>query len=164
MADDGGPPPTRLRVDPASAPPSPGGLIGLLARFGLAGLANTIVGFAVIMGLEFGLKLDPALANAGGYAVGLVLGFVLNRGFVFRSDAGGGAAARYLLAFAFAFLVNQAVLAAAHAVLGQAGPMKVAAQLSGMVVYTGLMFLVCRYWVFTRDANASTAGQSASNT
>lgn len=167
MADDGGAPPPSMRVDPAAAlePPVYGGLIGLLARFGLVGLANTVVGFAVIMILEFGLRLDPALANTGGYAVGLVLGFVLNRGFVFRSDAGGPAVAlRYLAAFLAAFLVNQAVRAGVHAMLGDAAPMRVAAQLAGMVSYTGLMFLFCRYWVFTRPASASTAKQSASNT
>ena len=124
------------------------GLIGLLARFGLAGLANTAVGFAVIAGLDLGLHVQPQLANAAGYVVGIGMGFALNRKFV----------------FGFAFVANQGVLAAAHGVLGDSQIEHLAAQFAGMATYTVLTFVLSRYFVFNRASSASAAGQSDSNT
>jgi putative flippase GtrA len=141
------------------------GLIGLLARFGLAGLANTAVGFAVIAGLDLGLHVQPQLANAAGYVVGIGMGFALNRKFVFGSTGKArGEFARYLVVVAVAFLANQAVLLVAHAVLGDGKLDHLLAQFSGMATYTVLTFVLSRYFVFSRAASASTAGQSASNT
>jgi putative flippase GtrA len=123
--------------------------IGLIARFGAAGVLNTGVGLAVIVLLDPVLGLPPALANAVGYAVGVVLGFVLNRSFVFRS--GGAlpvAGLRYLIAFAVAFGLNQAALYAAGRALGQGAFRHVAAQLIAMAVYSATLYLICRLWVF----------------
>jgi len=139
-------------------------MLKLLARFGLVGLMNTALSFAVIMTMQFGLHLSPAVANAIGYAVGICFSFLLSRGFVFKSNGGVESGLAYGVAVLIAFLVNQAVLAGAHAVLGNAHIMQVAAQLAGMAAYTGVNFLLCRYWVFAAAANASIAGQSASKT
>ncbi len=126
-------------------------LPGLLARFGLAGLANTVVGFAVIAALDAGLGVEKHLANAAGYAVGIGLGFVLNRGFVFRSEAGARATApKYLAAIAIAFCLNQLVLTGAGAVLGPERAMRLAAQLLAMASYTALQFVLFRAWVFRK--------------
>ena len=132
--------------------------LGQLARFGAAGLINTAVGFAVIAGLDVGLGLNPALANACGYALGIALGFVLNRGFVFRSRTGVTAsAARFLTAALLAFAINQGVLHLAGLILGAGGPQHLAAQLAGMAAYTTTLFLICRIWVFrpSRDLTAA---------
>jgi len=124
-------------------------LLGQLARFGAAGLINTGVGFAVIAGLDLGLGVNPALANACGYALGIGLGFVLNRGFVFRSRSGVAAsAARFLTAALVAFAINQGVLHLAGQLLGAGGPQHLAAQLAAMAVYTTVLFVICRIWVF----------------
>jgi len=51
--------------------------------------------------------ISPFLANVASYTVGLILGFVLTKKFVFRS--GGhflAASARYLIVFIVLFLVN----------------------------------------------------------
>jgi putative flippase GtrA len=123
--------------------------LGQLARFGAAGLINTAVGFAVIAGLDIGLGVNPALANACGYALGIGLGFVLNRGFVFRSRTGVAAsAARYLTAALAAFAINQGVLHFAGLALGAGRPEHLAAQLAAMAAYTTALFLICRIWVF----------------
>ncbi|MDP3174186.1 MAG: GtrA family protein [Phenylobacterium sp.] len=133
-------------------------LLRVAARFGLAGIANTAIGLSVIAGLEFGLGLTPAAANLGGYLVGWGLSYVLNRKLVFRSVAGHSTTAwRYVAAVLVAFAANQAVVALAHRVLAldwvAALPLPTAlgalgAQLSGMVCYTGLVFVFCRWWVF----------------
>jgi putative flippase GtrA len=123
------------------------------ARFGLAGLVSTAVGFAVIAALDAGLHVAPALANAAGYLVGVPVGFALNRGYVFRhGGALGASGVRYLATVAVAFGLNQLVLRLAGQVLGahldQPAPAHIAAQLAGMATYTLTTFLLARYWVF----------------
>jgi putative flippase GtrA len=122
---------------------------GQAARFGLAGLASTAVGFAVIAVLDAGLHVAPPLANAAGYLVGVPVGFALNRGYVFRHGGAPGAAAlKYLAAVAVAFALNQLVLRLAGQALGPTAPAHLAAQLAGMATYTLTTFLLARYWVF----------------
>jgi putative flippase GtrA len=132
-------------------PPAPAGLkslAGLVARFGVAGLINTVVGFLVIETLDVGLGVQSNIANGCGYAVGMGVGFVLNHGFVFRYQGGRGVVARYLAVVMLAFLVNQAVLVGVHALLGPTPLMRTAAQLAGMASYTALTFILCQQWVF----------------
>lgn len=123
--------------------------IGLLLRYGLAGLVNTAAGFSAIAALDLGLGLQPALANAAGYALGLAVGFLLNRAFVFRSRGAIPATGlRYLAAAAVAFLLNQAVLRATGLMLGAGRLQHLAAQALAMGCYTVALFLLCRLWVF----------------
>jgi putative flippase GtrA len=120
-----------------------------LTRFGLAGLANTALGLSIIAGLDIGLNVEPHLANAAGYAAGIALGFVLNRGFVFKDDGHiGRTGARYLAAVAVAFVANQTVLFAVGHVYGEAPLARLAAQLTAMATYTLLLFALCKAWVF----------------
>lgn len=120
-----------------------------VGRFGLAGLVNTAVGFAVIMALDPVLGLPPALANAAGYAVGLTVGFVLNRRLVFRSDASvAGSGIRFVLAAAAAFALNQGVLYVGGLVLGAGRLPHIGAQVAAMLSYSALLFVLCRSWVF----------------
>jgi putative flippase GtrA len=122
---------------------------GQAARFGAAGLVSTVVGFAVIAALDPGLHVAPAAANAVGYLVGVPLGFVLNRGFVFRhGGALGPAGLKYLAAVAIAFGLNQLVLRGAGQLFGPGAVPHLAAQLAGMAAYTLTTFLLARYWVF----------------
>jgi putative flippase GtrA len=124
-------------------------LLASALRYGAAGLLNTAIGFAVIAALDLGLAVNPFLANAAGYAVGLAIGFVLSRGFVFRHNGAlAPAGVRYLAGFAACFALNQAVLALAHALLPDTPLVHLAAQLAGMAAYTASFFLICRYWVF----------------
>ena len=124
-------------------------LAGTLLRFLLVGVANTVVGFGVIIGLQFGLGLAPHLANAGGYAVGFLVSFTLNRRFVFGTGGRLSAtAARFAVAALGAFALNQAVLFAADRMLGSGGPAPVLAQGLAAAAYTGVFFILCRWWVF----------------
>jgi len=118
-------------------------------RFGLAGVANTLVGLGVIAALDLGMHVRPAIANAAGYAVGIALSFVLSRQFVFRSQRPAKAAApRFLVSAAIAFAVNQAVLAAAGHLLGGDPASRLAAQVCGMSAYTLTLFMLGRFWIF----------------
>jgi len=125
------------------------GLAASLARFVLVGLANTGVGFAVIAGLQLGLGADPRLANAVGYGAGFLLGFSLNRRFVFaEASATPWTLARYGLAIAAAFALNQAVLAVMLPVLGAGHFQALASQGAAVACGTLAFFALCRTWVF----------------
>lgn len=122
-------------------------LVGLLSRFGLAGLINTAIGLAIIATLDLGLRVEPHLANAIGYAVAIGVSFLLTRSFVFRSRK-PGAAMRFLAAIAVAFAFNQIALTIAGILLGSHPVARSVAQLFGMAVYTATQFVICYFWVF----------------
>lgn len=127
-------------------------LTALVARFGLVGVASTAVGFAVIAGLDAGLHVAPGLANLAGYLVGVPLGFLLNRSFVFRHEGAISASAvKYLCVVAVAFCLNQLVLRIAGDLLGAGAALHLAAQLCGMATYTVATFLASRSWVFRKS-------------
>jgi putative flippase GtrA len=121
----------------------------LISRFGLAGAVNTLAGFAVIAALDLGLGVESRIANAVGYGVGLLISFLLNRMFVFKSvERARATGPRFLAAAAFAFLINQAVLSLIIGLLGSADKIRLLAQLLAMTAYTGTMFVLCTLWVF----------------
>lgn len=118
-------------------------------RYGLAGVINTLVGFSIIITLDVGLGLDPHLANAAGYAVGICVSFVLSKLFVFKDrQTKGRTPIRYLVAVAVAFAVNQGVLTVARLLVPHGTFFDVAAQGAAVVSYTGTLFLLSHFWVF----------------
>ncbi len=129
-------------------------LIALIGRFGLAGLACTLTGFAVIAVLDAGFHVAPTLANLLGYLVGVPLSFALNRSFVFRHEGAASiTVGKFLVSVAGAFCLNQVMLRLAGGFLGSGTVPHLAAQLAGMATYTLTTFLAARYWVF-RSADA----------
>ena len=118
-------------------------------RYGVAGVFNTLVGFSIILALDLGLRLDPHLANAIGYAIGICVSFVLSKLFVFKArKTARSAPARYAVAVAAAFALNQGVLTLAQLVLPTGPLWSVAAQGSAAVSYTAALFLLSHFWVF----------------
>ena len=131
-------------------------LAPLLSRFALAGAANTALGLLVIAGLDLGLGLNPHVANAAGYAAGLLLSFQLNKRFVFRAAKPAGfAGPRFLVAAGGAFALNQAALAATLFLFGSGEAARLLGQAAGVGTYTIVLFLACRLWVFA-DSGSST--------
>ncbi len=119
--------------------------IDYLTRYAGSGVVNTLVGFAVIFS-AMALGISPVISNIAGYAVGFILGFVLSKKFVFRSDGHFVTeSVRYLIAFALSFLFNLLVLRFAllylhlHAMVSQ---------VLSAVSYTLLMYLLTRLFVF----------------
>jgi putative flippase GtrA len=116
-----------------------------LARFGIAGAINTIVGVTVIFALTV-VGMAPALANATGYAAGFVLSFALSRRFVFRSARSlRSALPLFTACFAAAFALNQAVLHAALRILDASA---IVAQSLAVTTYIVVMYLLQRFVVF----------------
>jgi putative flippase GtrA len=124
-------------------------LLAIAARFGLVGVANTVLGLCIIAGLDLGLHLNAQVANALGYAAGMALSYVLNRSFVFQNTATARSTLpKFIAAMAIAFAVNQAVLFLAGKLLGSAPQMRLAAQALAIGTYTVVNFGLCRFWVF----------------
>ena len=125
------------------------GLLDHIWRYGVVGIANTVVGLAVILAVEFGLKAPALVANACGYAAGFALRFVLNRSFVFRSQGEvTRTGPRYLVAVVIAYGLNLVVLQSARILLPGGDLAHAAAQVAAMGAYTVSLFLLSRYWVF----------------
>lgn len=131
--------------------PNADGLVAQAARFAVVGLANTGIGVAAILGLQTLTPAGPFLANAGGYAIGLAVSFIGNRGWTFGAGDGaaGPQAARFVAAFAVAYGLNLAALAAGLAL----GLHPLLAQLPAIAVYSVVFFLLSRGWVF-REAGS----------
>ena len=118
---------------------------GYVARYLGGGFLNTLVGFSVIF-LLMALGVAPLISNISGYAVGIMLGFLVSKKFVFKSD---GKALRegwrYLASFLFCFCVNIAVLIASMDVFHLS---KEISQLLAAASYTILMYLLSYHLVF----------------
>lgn len=117
-----------------------------LTRYAGSGALNTAAGFAVIF-LLMALGASPFIANIGGYLVGFILGFVVSKKFVFRSEGHFiTESLRYLAAFLVCFLLNLLALRIALSALQLNG---VFAQLFAAAVYTITMYLMSRWFVFS---------------
>lgn len=81
------------------------------SRFLLVGVLNSLLGYLIIFGCMYVLKISPEVSNLIGYSVGLALSFVLNRTFTFRSSGKqSGELIRFLAVFTVAYGANLAVL------------------------------------------------------
>ena len=124
-------------------------LLRQLLAFGATGVVNTAVGLAVIIGLMMAFDVTPWIANAGGYAVGLTVSFVLNRFWTFRDTATGMPILAFLFAVAVSFVVNLGVLTAALAIWPEH---RVVAQILAVASYSCVFFIACRLVVFNERA------------
>ncbi|MCG5481017.1 MAG: GtrA family protein [Ensifer alkalisoli] len=116
-------------------------------RFVVVGLANTGFGYAVILvGLFAGL--GDIVANALGYAAGLVMSFTLNSRWTFRASASRAAFARYLAVFLFCFGMNLAIVLSARQLGLVDNPV---VHLFGISVYSIFFYVGTARFVFGQD-------------
>jgi len=79
----------------------------VLARFLSMGAVNTLIGLGVIYACKRLFGFGDILANASGYAVGLTIGFMLNKHWTFGHTGNARVAAlRFLAVFGVAYSVN----------------------------------------------------------
>lgn len=121
-----------------------------IGRYAGIGVLNTFVGFSVIF-LLMGLGASPVIANAGGYLVGLIMGFFVAKKTVFRSEGHVTAeGVRYLAAFLASFVINLLVLQCALALLRMNA---IFAQFLAAATFTTIMYLLTRWLVFHAGMN-----------
>ena len=117
-----------------------------LARFVLVGLANTAIGYGLILGW-LRLGMGDYAANVTGFAMGLPISYGLHRHLTFRARhrATLNEALRYGTAFLIAYGANLAVVA-----LGRSAGFERSALVQGLAIctYAGVLFVLTRITVF----------------
>ena len=125
---------------PKTAPP----IIGQLARYGVVGVANSVIGFAIYaVGVKLGVQY--LLASALAYAIGSVNGYVLNRRWTFPGASTLSSASRYAGVQLAALLGNLVLLFGLIHVLGVE---KIIGQAIVVVVIFLATFVANRVWSF----------------
>jgi putative flippase GtrA len=115
-------------------------------RFLVVGLINTGLGLATIAVALKVLGGQPYIANGLGYAVGILLGYEINRRWTFGSSRSAVITApKYLLVFAVSYAINLLVLMLA---LRQPDVHPLLAQGAAILAYSVVFYLLCRYVVF----------------
>lgn len=121
-----------------------------MGRYAASGVLNTLVGFSVIFFLMW-MGASPVVANAGGYLVGLMMGFFVAKKNVFRSEGHvTSEGIYYLAAFLASFLLNLIVLQCALAFLLMNA---ILAQFLAAAIFTTTMYLLSRWLVFRAGMN-----------
>ncbi|MBM3490482.1 MAG: GtrA family protein [Alphaproteobacteria bacterium] len=109
-----------------------------LVRYLAVGLGNTALGLAVIYGCKWALGWPDIAANLAGYAVGLVVSYVLNARWTFRyAGSWWRGFTRFLAVVALAYVAN---LVTVLALIGF-GWNSYLAQAAGILPYTAVGFL-----------------------
>jgi putative flippase GtrA len=122
-----------------------------LVRFGLVGATNTALTLATYAALV-AVHAPVPLAGAGGWGVGAVNGFLLNRAWTFRGAARGALpAARYAIVALAGSALDAALLAIA---VGEQHLPRIAGELAVLPPVTLLTFVLCRGWVFAPGVRA----------
>jgi putative flippase GtrA len=120
-------------------------VLAQLVRFGLVGATNTALTRATYAALV-AVHAPVPLAGAGGWGVGAVNGFLLNRAWTFRGAARGALpAARYAIVALAGSALDAALLAIA---VGEQHLPRIAGELAVLPPVTLLTFVLCRGWVF----------------
>lgn len=121
-----------------------------IAKYTVAGVINTCVGYAVFWIALRWIGFGPAAANTIGYAIALFVSFLLNRFFVFsNSQPFVHAAGRFAVAFCIAFSLNQFVL---FILLRMFLLSAEVAQIFAMAAYTLAFYFLSKYFVFCSKA------------
>lgn len=119
-----------------------------LVRYGIVGLANTAIGYGVILfGLWLGL--GDYQANATGFAIGICFSFFANRTFTFdrRGSITAAEIGRFMTCFAFAYAANLGVIASGRAIGLAENPL---VHLTGTALYSVCFFFLMRHITFAR--------------
>lgn len=122
-----------------------------LWKFLLVGVANTLVGSAVMFGCYNLLGLGYWLSSAANYICGSILSYFLNKYFTFRSQEKGTAGrfvVNILLCYLLAYGLARPLVHHLLAVFTPAARDN-AAMLVGLILFTGLNYLGQRWFVFS---------------
>jgi putative flippase GtrA len=122
-----------------------------LVRYCLVGLVNTAITFITIV-VATHIGLDKVVANATGFAAGLINSYLMNKTFTFRQSQTGGRRANFIVSFLFAFGINLIILFATGD-LQHIHPL--APQLCAVFSYNVAFFIMMKLWVFRQDPGDS---------
>ncbi len=115
-------------------------------RFIIVGVLNTLVGYSIIFGCMYLLKMSPQASNAIGYGISLYISYFLHRNLTFNSkQRKRDEVTRFLVVFLIAYASNfVALLVSIH----KLGINEGLSQIFAGVVYVAVSFVMNKYYVF----------------
>ncbi len=150
MADESDPPgarPSSLAVPTRTARSA---LLVQFVKFGIVGVSNTLLTFAVYTILLKVFGVWYLAASAIGFIVGATNGFLLNRRWTFREHVGDALTpVRWAVVQGGGLAMDEVLL---FAFVGGAGLDKLAAQALATIAVTVTTFFVNRSWTFRMHA------------
>lgn len=121
-----------------------------LAKYIVVGVANTLLGYAIIFACMYLLGLSAEISNVIGYALGLVISYVMHRNFTFNSTQRRTTeVVRFVVVFAVAYLLNLGTL---MLLIHHLQVHEAVAQVVAGVVYVGASFVMQKFYVFRQRA------------
>jgi putative flippase GtrA len=129
------------------------------AKFGVVGVSNTLLSFAVYTILVKVFGLWYIAASGIGFAIGAVNGFLWNRAWTFRGHVGDALTPlRWFVVQGFGLLVN---LGLVFLFVDGAGLDKLVGQALTIAIVTVLTFFANRTWTFRTGTTAALAKTDA---
>ena len=125
----------------------------IAARYGAVGVANTLIGYAIIL-VALWLGAGDYLANALGYGLGMWFAYLLHRQWTFQVSHPKSLAEvmRFYVSAGISYAANVGFLALARSAGYVDHPL---AQLAAMGVYSITFLLIVNVWVFARGEKPS---------
>jgi putative flippase GtrA len=132
-------------------------LIVQFVKFGIVGVSNTLINFAVYLLLLKVFDVWYLAAAAIGFGVGAVNGFLLNRRWTFEGHVGDSLTpVRWAIVQSCGLGLNELLL---FFWVGVVGVDKILGQALAIVVVTTVTFLANRAWTFRMSGPVAVAGQ-----
>ncbi len=124
-------------------------MIKEMLKFSVVGLINTGITLVTIFILAKLLNVNYIVANIIGYLFGLLNSFFMNRSWTFKSSGKiGNQSMRFILVFAVCYLLQLSLLILLKE---QMNINEDIAQLVSMVFYTGVNFVLSKFFTFKRE-------------
>ena len=121
-------------------------MIARLLRYAVSGGASALTHFGAGLALAEGLHVRPVVASTAGFLASVVVSYVLQHFWVFRSTAGHAVAgSRFLTVTTAAFLLNTSVLWCGTEVLSLPFPL---VQAVALVAIPVLNYSLNSRWTF----------------
>jgi putative flippase GtrA len=128
-------------------------LILQFVKFGIVGVSNTLISFAVYILLLKVFGMWYVAASAIGFAVGAVNGFLWNRAWTFRGHVGDALTpVRWFVVQSCGLLVD---LGLVYVLVDGVGLDKLVGQAATTAIVTMLTFFVNRAWTFREHASGA---------
>jgi putative flippase GtrA len=123
----------------------------LMARYGIAGLINTLVGFLVYSAAILFTPAEYWLANLFAAIAGVICGFILARIFVFKGSNTSifRSGPRYLITIAIQYVVSTIIIG----ILVHFGVAEIVAYLIALPIIIGLSYILQKNWVFPENTS-----------
>ena len=122
------------------------GTVTQVIKYGIVGVANTLITAAVIWVMMKIFGCSAVLSNAIGYVAGVLNSFVMNKLWTFQSQDGWmGSALRFGIAFGICYLLQLGVMLYLNKTLTIDPYYN---QLIAMAFYTAANFLINKFYTF----------------